>query len=64
MKEDAPGASLTDWRQTTQPYSPTDNETGNALEKSDGSHLNRKAGTVRPIFIDFLFALSYRIWLS
>ena len=36
MKEDVPGASLTDGRQTTQLLL-TGNEPGNALEKEDGN---------------------------
>jgi hypothetical protein len=37
MKEDAPGASLMDGRQATRQCLLTGNETGNALEKKDGT---------------------------
>ena len=48
MKEDAPGVSLTDGRQTTQLLL-TDNEPGNALEKHDGNP-SRKGSIARAFF--------------
>lgn len=68
-KEDVPGVSLMDGRQTTQPCSPIDSETGSALEKQDGSHIKKKAGLLQPFFIlalltDFVLAPPYRTGLS
>jgi hypothetical protein len=50
MKEDAPGASLTDGKQITQLLS-TDNEPGSALEKQDGKPSKRRAGLLRSFFV-------------
>ena len=49
VKEDAPGASLTDGRQATQQCLLTDSETGNALEKQDGNPSEMK-GRIPPAF--------------
>ena len=48
MKEVAPGASLTDGKQTTRPFL-TNSETGSALEKQDGNPSKTK-GRIAPAF--------------
>ena len=59
MKEVAPGASLTDGKQTTRPFL-TDSETGSASEKQGGSPPKRK-GRIAPAFCAGSPCASYQV---
>jgi hypothetical protein len=72
MKEAAPGASLTDGKQTTRPFL-TDSETGSDSEKQDGSPSKRKGRIASAFFFvhspctffsDYLLELALRMPIS
>jgi hypothetical protein len=64
MKEVAPGASLMDGKQITQPCLSTGSETGNASEKPNGSPCRRKAGLLPAFFLILNSIVNYQMLVS